>query len=249
MIYRALTLFNLLNQDILNQDVLFIKGVKIPNFFKKNASLQWEFCHQFLELYEDWILNPEGQFAYENEQVQICENDIVLDCGANMGMFAAYAASKGAKVYCFEPNINIRYLLEETQQLYPHNVEIIPKALSNKIGKEIFCETGNIGANHLISSVMNDKLPILNKYEVDIITLDSFLLEKNICPTFIKIDIEGSEGKMLEGSIKTISQFTPKVVIAAYHNQNDVFMIKNYFQQFNYNILSQRENVFIWKNE
>ena len=138
MIYRALTLFNLLNQDVLNQDVLVIKGVKIPNFFKKDAKLQWEFCHQFIELYEDWILNPKGYFAYENEQIKISQNDIVFDCGANMGMFAAYAATQGAKVYCFEPNEKARKLLTETQELYPNQITIIPKALSNENGKEIF---------------------------------------------------------------------------------------------------------------
>ena len=67
-----------------------------------------------------------------------------------MGLFAAYAATKGAKVYCFEPCSSTRKLLKQTQSLYPKGqITIIPKALSNINSIEFFLKTDNIGANRL----------------------------------------------------------------------------------------------------
>ena len=54
--YQTITLLNALKQDIFNDDILYLKDVKIPNFFKiQDKNLQFEFCHQILELYEDYI--------------------------------------------------------------------------------------------------------------------------------------------------------------------------------------------------
>ena len=131
MVFQGLILFNTLKQDILNDEVLDIKGVKIPNFFKDNTDLQFEFCHQFIELYQDYVLQSKGYFSYEMENFEISENDIIFDCGANMGMFAAYAATKGAIVHCFEPCSSTRELLYKTQELYPNNIIIHPFAISN----------------------------------------------------------------------------------------------------------------------
>lgn len=248
MIYRALTIFNTLKQDILSQDILDIKGVKIPNFFQIDVSLQWEFCHQFIELYEDWILNPNGHFFYENDNIQISEDDIIFDCGANMGMFAAYAASKGAKVYCFEPSPSTQKLLQKTQKIYPNNIIIIPKAISCQSGIELFCETDNIGANHLASSVMQEQLQTINLLEVDTISISDFVKEQNIIPTYIKIDIEGSERNLLKGAKNFFENYNPKIVMAIYHNSYDANVFISYFSNLNYKYQIDKGNLFVWKD-
>lgn len=67
-----------------------------------------------------------------------------------MGLFAAYAATKGAKVYCFELCSSTRELLKQTQLLYPEGqIIIVPKAVSNTNSIETFFKTDNIGANRL----------------------------------------------------------------------------------------------------
>jgi hypothetical protein len=40
-------------------------------------------------------LSEKGFFGYENEYVTVNPNDIVVDCGANMGLFSAWAAAQG----------------------------------------------------------------------------------------------------------------------------------------------------------
>lgn len=250
MIYKALILFNLLKQDVLNQEIINIKDVKLPNFFKtSDINFQWEFCHQFTELYENYILNPQGKLSYENENVQINKGDIVFDCGANMGLFAAYAATKGAKVYCFEPCSSTRELLKQTQSLYPKGqITIIPKAVSNTNSIETFFKTDNIGANRLWNSLMRDDAQIIEQEQVKTIRLDTFIKETGIIPDFIKIDIEGSENNLLSG-FNTINIINPKIAIATYHTRNDKFSFREYFSSLNYNIKEYNEIMFLYKED
>lgn len=47
----------------------------------------------------------------------------------------------------------------------------------------------------------------------------------NLAPTFIKMDIEGSEMRALEGAEKTIKNYTPKLYVCAYHRNEDLFAL------------------------
>lgn len=249
MVFQGLILFNTLKQDILNDDTLNIKGVRIPNFFKHNE-LQFEFCHQFIELYQDFVLQTHGNFSYEKEDFHISKNDVVFDCGANMGLFAAYAATKGAVVHCFEPCASTRQLLEETQKLYPNQIFIHSYAISNICGETEFCETDNIGANHLSKYPVNPGNGILSKEKVQTITLDEFVKQTGIIPTFIKMDIEGAELDAMQGALQTLRQYTPKCVIGAYHTYDMPNKIKMLIRNTlsGWEIVQKQNNLFLDKN-
>ena len=162
-----------------------------------------------------------------------------------MGLFAAYAASQGAQVYCFEPCSSTRKLLKETQQLYPNNITIIPKALTDKNGTDVLFLTSNIGANRLKTSKMFGEQTI-NTEEVETITLDSFIEENKIYPTFLKIDIEGSEENMLKG-FTTINKYFPKIAIASYHTHQDKSFFKYFFNKNDYMFLEEKEDILFFK--
>ena len=250
MVFQGLILFNTLKQDILNDDVLDIKGTKIPNFFKKDYELQFEFCHQFIELYQDVVLQPASYLSYENEYCYIKEGDVVFDCGANMGLFAAYAASKGATVHCFEPSAENRELLKLTQELYPDLITIHPYAVSNFTGTEKMCVCDNPAANHLARYAVNQDCIIVKNEEVEVISIDDFVNINNIIPTFIKIDVEGAEVDAVIGAQKTISNYAPNVSVAFYHtfgNENRLrSFMKDSFQEFK--VQRKRENLLLYKN-
>ena len=249
MVFQGLILFNTLKQDILNDDTLNIKGVRIPNFFKHNE-LQFEFCHQFIELYQDFVLQTNGNFSYEKENFCISKDDVVFDCGANMGLFAAYAATKGAIVHCFEPCTSTRQLLEETQKLYPNQIFIHPYAISNICGETEFCKTDNIGANHLSKYSVNPGNGILSKERVQTITLDEFVKQTGIIPTFIKMDVEGAELDAMQGALQTLKQYTPKCVIGAYHTYDMPNKIKMLIRNTlsGWEIVQKQDNLFLDKN-
>ncbi len=249
MVYQALTLFNTLKQDILNDDVIEIKGVKVPNFFKTNSyNLQFEFCNQIIRLYQDYILQPNGYFGYENEHLTISKKDVVFDCGANMGLFAAYAASKGAQVYCFEPCSTTRLLLENTRRLYPNNIAIYPYALDSEITTATFCLTDNMAANHLSKYNVNVN-PRIGQEQVAVITIDDFVANTGIIPTVIKMDIEGAEVSALQGAIQTLKMFNPKCVIAAYHTPEITNKIHSTVRKFlsEWKIDKKQDNLFLYK--
>lgn len=248
MVFQALILFNALQQNVLNDDVLDVKGVKLPNFFKNN-DLQWEFCHQFVELYQNYVLQTDGKLSYEMDDFCISSDDIIFDCGANAGLFAAYAASKGAMVHCFEPCGSTRELLKQTQRLYPDNIIIYPYALSNKNGEATLCKTNNIGANHLNQYDVNLANEVLQTETVLTTTIDNFVEQNNIIPTFIKMDVEGAEFDAVQGALKTLQKYSPKMVVGAYHTSNMMTKIKMLINNTlsGWAIIQKQENLFLYK--
>ena len=62
---------------------------------------------------------------------------------------------------------------------------------------------------------MIENTPTIKK---NAITIDKFVEENNIEKIdYIKMDVEGAEKNILEGSIKTIKKFKPSLAIAIYH--------------------------------
>lgn len=56
---------------------------------------------------------------------------------------------------------------------------------------------------------------------IEVTDIDSL----NLAPTFIKMDIEGSEMRALEGAEKTIKNYAPKLYVCAYHRNEDLFAL------------------------
>lgn len=61
--------------------------------------------------------------------------------------------------------------------------------------------------------------------------LDNLLSDKRV--TFIKMDIEGYEGVALEGCKRLISEFKPRLAIAAYHKADDIRKLHGLITKFN----------------
>jgi FkbM family methyltransferase len=66
--------------------------------------------------------------------------------------------------------------------------------------------------------------------EVDCISLDEILTNER--PTFIKMDIEGSETDALIGAQNIIRKEVPILAICAYHHQNHVWRIPSLIRSF-----------------
>jgi FkbM family methyltransferase len=89
-------------------------------------------------------------------------------------------------------------------------------------------------ATDLLTSVAHDSQIALSEITLDtkdvrVITLDSLSLE----PFFIKIDVEGAELEVLEGSIETIRSFKPAVLVEI-QNQIRYGAIQDFFSRVNY---------------
>lgn len=136
---------------------------------------------------------------YQRDKCYIKPGDVVLDLGANIGIFSRFASDKGAsKVYSFEPvQENFKLLaLNRPDNCEAHRLAVSDKDnQSLKIAYKPDCPGG--------SSIL--------KYDDGItqncmsITIDT-LVNNNIIeqPDFIKMDIEGAEVLAFKGTSDTI---------------------------------------------
>jgi FkbM family methyltransferase len=149
-----------------------------------------------------------------------------LDVGAATGaMTIPMAATFGSaiQIVAFEPAQRARRLLAFTLSRNGlTSVEIVPKAVSNSVCTATFCEygfdeTGNIPflpeASAINTRLIDDTRVV--KYDVEVTTLDAFCSTRGPLshPTVIKIDVEGFETLVLEGSSALISSSRPWLAI------------------------------------
>ena len=231
------TKFKVLYNIDINKDnnLVFPNGLIIPNLYKENISelMKYEFCFLLNKLFGEYYYSK-GFTPYETQETQIKENNIVFDCGANLGLFSLYALNKGAKVYCWEPNpFNLKYL---TQILKEHsNSLIIPCCVNNTNSWNYFTCCENYSASHLSNIKINENHNELIQIVCLSYTLDTYCNFHNIKPDFIKADIEGAELKLLQGSSKLLSENISLGLITN-HYQQDEKMLTDFIKPYNYKI-------------
>lgn len=191
------------------------------------------------DILEDYSKINEG--PYEYDKVILKEGDVVLDCGANIGLFSAIAASKKCKVYAFEPVPDTLKYLSKTVEIYPEFITICKYALSDYNGDTQFF----ISSNSNISNSMFNLNGNLNEVlKVKTITVDEFVKRNSLQKVdFIKADIEGAERDMLKGAKETLYKFGPKLSICTYHLKDDPEVIEKIIKESNPNYVIEHK----WK--
>jgi FkbM family methyltransferase len=140
-------------------------------------------------------------------------DDVFYDIGANIGAFTVYAAVRNnkAKVYAFEPAFHNYYLLNRNMILNRlDNARAFNIAFTNACKMDlIYMKTtvdGGAGVN-VGESVDCNKVKFIPEYVQPIVcyTLDGFIQQHKLdFPNHIKIDVDGLEPEIIEGSVKTI---------------------------------------------
>lgn len=233
----------------LESDYLNYKGYIFVNPFRLNEgrALDWymEARDNILpELFDDYSLIDEGSYFYED--VRIDEHDVIIDAGANIGLFSGIAAKQGCKVYAFEPDENNVKYLKEVAKEFP-NIEIVNYALAEKKGMtEFYVDTLYRSRNSMYEKMVENET---EKVEVPVTTIDDFVREKGLKRIdFIKADIEGAERYMLKGARETIKKFHPKISICTYHLQDDPKVLESLLKQIDsgYKIIHKWKKMFAY---
>lgn len=159
------------------------------------------------------------------------DGDIVVDCGANIGLFAIDALqSNASKVICIDPNkeiiesfnANCGYAITEGKVVFYKNALWSESRLSLLLDHYYFC------AGARISEETTKRYSI-----VETITIDDIVDRLNLPKIdLIKMDIEGSEENALLGAKKTIIKFKPRLALSLYHkidSQQNIFDILQSF--------------------
>ena len=164
----------------------------------------------------EWEHYGEGYFP--RDLVALHEREVFVDCGAYDGdtldEFNGASAGCFARVVAFEPDPTAADALLAKQQALPEQargrVFIHRAAVAEADGEVRFESDGTPG-----SRLSPDGGTI-----VRCVSLDSALQDDK--PTFIKMDIEGSEEKALRGARRTIERSRPILAVSLYHQQADI---------------------------
>lgn len=223
----------------ISKKFLEIEGYTFINPFTTNdRHYSWSFllecCDLILPaLFNDISMVFEGPYEYENVQVE--KNDIVIDCGSNIGLFANIAAKKCKKVYAFEPIEKTSKYIDTITKLYG-NIEICKYACGDKKGIVNFSNSDDNNVNCIVSEETVESI------RVPMIDLDSFVRDNNIERVdFIKADIEGAERDMLKGAQWILSEFAPKLSICEYHLPDDPQVLERLILEANPNYIVKHE--------
>lgn len=184
--------------------------------------------------------------------------DIFVDVGANIGYFSVIMSvgKPGLKVYAFEMSKeNYTILLKNIRLNSLNDVEAYQLAVSNYSGTLYHINTAVGSAVLKIIEENHNQNPDL--ICVNAVSLDDFFRLKSTKPTFVKIDVEGAELKVLQGMknllsgrIKLLIEIHPKELSEFGSSREDVL---NYLKHFGFLMQSYFENdkknelLFAWK--
>jgi FkbM family methyltransferase len=164
----------------------------------------------------------------------VARGGCVLEVGGHIGyvtqIFEELVGQDGV-VYVAEPTPQSRQLLKEN--VFPKTI-VLPFAFSDKRGKVSFFTEGCGGFTnsmdyeftkerweYLKESQVNRKSE-LQSIIVDARTIDDICFEYNIKPTFIKVDVEGSELQVLKGAHDTLLS-TNSLMVEISKNRDEIF--------------------------
>jgi len=148
-------------------------------------------------------------FVKEKETIawirKFAKDSIFFDVGANIGIYCLYSAKiRENDVYAFEPHMaNYINLLDNINENKLHNCRAFPMALGDKTNLT------TLGVKNMIEGVSDSNVGEAGDYYHGCIEMSmDWLVEQGTLPQpdHIKIDVDGHEGKVVDGAIKTISK-------------------------------------------
>ncbi|MFN0167406.1 MAG: FkbM family methyltransferase [Bryobacteraceae bacterium] len=163
---------------------------------------------------------------YGNGEQAIRQGDVVLDCGANVGVFTRLALKQGARVVvAIEPA--------------PENIVTLKRNFAGEIaaGRVIVYEKGVWDKDDVLVLQVDPHNSAADSFlihreggvegaKVPLTTIDKMVAELKLDRVdYIKMDIEGAEQRAIKGGRDTIAKFHPRLSLSAYHNPADPEMI------------------------
>lgn len=179
------------------------------------------------------------------------KGDICFDIGANIGIYSVILSKisgEATNVHSFEPVNHIRQRLEANCKLNGfQSININNIALgAARSTAEMFQIKKGMYRGGTSTFIENDNVDSLGKDKfdvctVDIIQLDEYVKEKKLSKIdFLKIDVESFEWQVLQGGRKTVSDFSPTILMeydpVRHGEKNDSNQFKEFFEEYDYQV-------------
>lgn len=165
--------------------------------------------------------DPEAGFQYFPEGlISLTSDETFVDCGAFDGDsvrdFISVSNNRFNRILALEPDpTNFRRLAESVNC---PRIVVHPYAVG---AKREMLRMSSTGASSSVSTEGDN--------EIECLTLDELL--SDVRPTFIKMDIEGSEMDALQGASATIRRCRPKIAVCVYHHPDHLWKIPMQLKQ------------------
>ena len=187
------------------------------------------------EIFANFFLE---QYRYK-DKLFAEEGDYIIDGGGYIGDTSIYFADlvgNNGKVFSFEFIPENIAIYKKNLDINPHlkdRIEIVQNPLYDISNKKVKVLLEGPG-----SKIVKDDDNNFT-YEYNTITIDDFVINNNIKKIdLIKMDIERSEQKALNGAINIIKRFRPKLAICVYHGKDDYYevplLLKRLLKDYNY---------------
>lgn len=146
---------------------------------------------------------------------------VVIDVGAHAGQFArmfAAIASRG-QVFSFEPSPYARSILQAAVTWRAvRNITIVPKGLGDAPGTLELAtpikRRGGLGYGLAHVPAAGESAEGQRRDSIEIITLDTFVSAQGLTRLdFIKVDVEGFEGRVMAGAKAALLRFKPALLL------------------------------------
>ena len=151
---------------------------------------------------------------------------VTYDVGAHVGFLTlalAKRVGRGGQVFCFEPIPGNYHLIEQLINLnnLEQVVRVIPVALGNTTcPQKMFM--GESPSMYLLEAALDGQdINGCPSMMVTTLTLDAFVFEQsNPAPDILKIDVEGAEALVVQGGLRTLDVYSPKILIEIHGPRN-----------------------------
>ena len=160
----------------------------------------------------------------KTEAVLACvkEGDTAWDIGGHVGYYAILESKlvgQRGQVFVFEPRpLNAAYIKRHMKLNNIENVTLIESAVSDQPGIARFESRTGTGTGHLSCD---------GNLQVETVTVDELVEQFDYSPPdFIKLDVEGAEVEALNGALRTIERFRPRMVLATHDDQKHEFVVE-----------------------
>ena len=164
-----------------------------------------------------------GELAiYDHADCAIAEGDVVLDLGANFGLFALHAIDdyRAGLVVCVEADpLNAACLLDNLERHgHADRIAIINRAVYEHGDGVRFTRVPRSPCCNFVSAIYPERADPAHEDLVPSITIDQLVAQLELDRVdFIKSDTEGSEVAALRGAAETITRWKPKLIFTIYH--------------------------------
>jgi len=210
--------------------MLFPKAQGLCNGCETRGGLQWwstplgEVATTESEVAEhiQFLVQEVRRNVYLSGPVRVAPGAVVLDVGANIGLFSRQAIAAGAsRVIAVEPGRGNLQAFEANlaREIAAGHVSVLPKGAWNECARLTFTIVPTHPARSSFVERVSNHPTEADSTEVE--PLDRMVEDLRLRRVdFLKMDIEGAEQKALEGAADLLRRWKPQMAVAVEHTDD-----------------------------